>query len=77
MELSESFTQRVEVELKRINREFEVELVRRIMVEMQVLVDIKESEITGVVRDEPQGVLKEVFALVRSRVSGFKDRIAI
>jgi len=37
----------VEVELKRINREFEVEMVRRLMVEMTVLFDIKEGEING------------------------------
>jgi hypothetical protein len=79
LELSESFTQRVEVELKRINKEFEVELVRRVMVEMLVIFDIKEGDVTSGSRlkDDPQSVMKDVLTLVRNRVSSFKDKLAI
>ena len=43
-QLSESFTQKVEVELKRINKEVEVELVRRVIVELASLLELHESE---------------------------------
>lgn len=52
-------------------------MVRRVTVEMQVLFDIKENEIGNAVREDPKGVLKEVLNMVRTRVSSFKDKIAI
>jgi hypothetical protein len=65
--------------LKRINKEFEVEHVRRLMVEMQVIFDIKESEINTAtkLKEEPQTVLKEVLSLLRIKAGVFKDKIAV
>lgn len=78
--LSESFTLKVECELKRINREVEVELVRRLVSELASLFELSTQEVPPpqFIAEDPQSVLRHFLqSVVRSKVALLREKVQV